>query len=70
MDTHTRVTIEDLHKVEGKANFPHLTVLPEEYADARRQAADALALPLATLAEACPWGMDEILDGDFFPEQL
>jgi hypothetical protein len=34
-----------------------------------RQAADALALPLSTLAEACPWGMDEILDSDFFPAQ-
>jgi hypothetical protein len=44
-------------------------VLPEEYIDARRQAADAWALPLSTLSEACPWGMDEILDSDFFPEQ-
>jgi hypothetical protein len=45
-----------------------LEVLPEEYTDARRQAADALALPRSTLSEACPWGMDEILDSDFFPE--
>jgi len=44
-------------------------VLPEEYTDARRQAADALALPLSTLSEACPWSMDKILDSDFFPAQ-
>lgn len=46
-----------------------LEVLPEEYPAARRQAAEALALPLATLSEACPWGIDEILDSDFFPER-
>jgi hypothetical protein len=45
-----------------------LEVLPEEYTDARRQTAEALALPLATLSEACPWGIDEILNSDFFPE--
>jgi len=37
--------------------------------DARRQAAVALALPLATIPEDCPWGIAEILDRDFFPEQ-
>ena len=54
--------IEELDSVGGSERSAKATA-------AWRQAAVALALPLATIPEDCPWGIAEILDRDFFPEQ-
>lgn len=38
------------------------------YPRARRDAADETGLPLAAFPEACPWSLDQVLDGHFWPE--
>jgi uncharacterized protein DUF29 len=38
------------------------------YPRARRLAVDETGLPLATFPETCPWGVDQLLDEDFWPE--
>lgn len=44
------------------------TALAEAYRTARRSAARETGLPLATFPETCPWGLDQLLDEDFWPE--
>jgi hypothetical protein len=43
--------------------------LPDAYRYARRQAALAMDLPLATFPETCPWDLAQVLDEDFWPEE-
>jgi Domain of unknown function DUF29 len=38
------------------------------YRHAREDAADETGLPLATIAEACPWAPAQVLDADFWLE--
>jgi hypothetical protein len=44
------------------------TFLNDAYRDARRLARLDTDLPLATFPETCPWGLDQLLDEDFWPE--
>jgi hypothetical protein len=37
------------------------------YPRARKAAAKESGLPLATLPETCPWGLDQLLDEDYWP---
>lgn len=43
-------------------------ILVDAYADARKLAAVDTGLPRATFPETCPWGLEEVLDEDFWPE--
>ena len=43
-------------------------VLPEVYPEAREDAAADTGLPLVTFPEACPWPVEQMVDGDFWPE--
>jgi Domain of unknown function DUF29 len=36
---------------------------------ARREASHQTGLPLATFPQACPWTLEQLLDGDFWPEE-
>jgi hypothetical protein len=42
--------------------------MPLAYRRARRDAAEETGLPPATFPETCPWGLDQVLDEDFWPE--
>jgi Domain of unknown function DUF29 len=39
------------------------------YPKARHLAATETGLPRATFPDTCPWGVDELLDDDFWPEE-
>jgi hypothetical protein len=39
-----------------------------EYVKARKYAADETGLPIATFLEVAPFGSEEVLSGDFLPE--
>ena len=54
-----------IEKSPSLAAYP-LEVLAKEYDSARRQTAEALDLPVASVVEECPWTIDEVLDPDFF----
>jgi hypothetical protein len=43
-------------------------VLDEEYADARLNAADETGLAENVFPKACPYTIEQVLDGDFWPE--
>jgi hypothetical protein len=43
-------------------------MLQAEYPGARDQASGETGLPLATFPAQCPWGVDQILAADFWPE--
>ena len=55
------------------ARYPHLRSRQElayarAYPRARRQATRETGLPLATLPEACPWTVAQVLDDTFWPD--
>jgi hypothetical protein len=68
-----RVTVADAReRVARKArhglqDYP-AAYLPAAYRYARRKAALATELPMATFPEACPWPLAQVLDEDFWPE--
>jgi hypothetical protein len=45
------------------------TMILEDYASIRKQAATETRLPLATFPEVCPWTSEQVLDEDFWPEE-
>jgi uncharacterized protein DUF29 len=53
----------------GLQHYP-AQVLVEAYRYARRQAALAMDRPPATVPEACPWPVEQVLDEDFWPEAI
>jgi hypothetical protein len=55
-----------LQKSPSLAGYP-LEVLDAEYEDARRQAAQALLIPIENLPEPCPWAIEQVLDAEFWP---
>jgi Domain of unknown function DUF29 len=56
--------LEDLPSLSGELD--ELTAWA--YPRARRDAAQETGLPLATLPEACPWTVAQVLNADFWPE--
>ncbi len=57
----------------GLAENPSLSrhpqaVLADEYEIARLKASDETGLPEAVFPESCPFGMEQVLDPDFWPE--
>jgi hypothetical protein len=56
-----------LQKSPSLAGYP-LEVLGAEYEDARRQAAEALQIPMENLPDQCPWSLEQLLDAAFWPE--
>jgi hypothetical protein len=44
-------------------------LVAEEYGSARQDASHETRLPLATFPEVCPWTVEQVLDGEFWPEE-
>ena len=68
-----QVTVADARervarKARGSLQDYPAAYLPAAYRYARRKAALATGLPLATFPEACPWPVAQVLDEDFWPE--
>jgi hypothetical protein len=70
-----RVTVREARRdiADLLEDSPSLQHHPERYLArayriARENAMDDTGLPLATFPEACPWGIAQVLDEDFWPE--
>lgn len=42
-------------------------MLPEAYAPTRVEASEETGVPLATFPVRCPWGVEQVIDDDFWP---
>ena len=67
---HARQEIADLLE-ENPGLQPQMeAMLTKAYARARRLARAQTRLPLATFPETCPWPLEQVLDDDFWPEDI
>jgi hypothetical protein len=64
-----RRDIQRLLRISSSLRRQVPTMLLEDYASIRQQAATETRMPLATFPEACPWTVAQVLDEDFWPEE-